>query len=231
VSDIRATTLGGADAKSFLVRREGGFANYGLIAVNGKYAYEIDYGNWFSGDPVPASVQQSKIVLDSFKFINKIDTSTWKTYRNDEYKFQLQYPSDWELETTAHAIYIIASADGKSMSLVLNSPATVADLNAHPNSDGYSDFVIQVTAGKSLDDWFQTTYADTLKDYPDLMPSKTEAVVNGLPALKISDTRGDSCASEYYAVYFNTRIYTIQNPDCDGGPTTKAIYSSFRFLQ
>jgi hypothetical protein len=68
VSEIQTTTLGGADAKSFLVRREGGFANYGLIAAHGKYAYKVYYGNWIEGDPVPASVQQSQAVLATFKF-------------------------------------------------------------------------------------------------------------------------------------------------------------------
>ena len=36
-------------------------------------------------------------ILSTFKFTDSIDTSTWKTYTNTQYGFELKYPSDWRV--------------------------------------------------------------------------------------------------------------------------------------
>jgi len=38
-------------------------------------------------------------ILSTFQFIEPIDTSTWQTYRNEEFGFEIQYPNDWVLNT------------------------------------------------------------------------------------------------------------------------------------
>lgn len=37
-------------------------------------------------------------ILSTFKFIESIDTSTWETYRNDEYGFEFKYPPELNLK-------------------------------------------------------------------------------------------------------------------------------------
>ena len=34
-------------------------------------------------------------ILSTFKFIEPVDTSAWKTYRNDQYGFEFKYPGEW----------------------------------------------------------------------------------------------------------------------------------------
>ncbi|MDP3954561.1 MAG: hypothetical protein Q8Q06_04055 [bacterium] len=36
-------------------------------------------------------------ILSTFRFIDSTDTSTWQTYRNEEFGFELKYPEGWEV--------------------------------------------------------------------------------------------------------------------------------------
>jgi len=45
-------------------------------------------------------VDQNWRIETSFKFLNQqssAETSTWKTYRNEQYKFEVKYPSGWKI--------------------------------------------------------------------------------------------------------------------------------------
>ncbi|OGG07083.1 hypothetical protein A2872_00160 [Candidatus Gottesmanbacteria bacterium RIFCSPHIGHO2_01_FULL_42_12] len=37
----------------------------------------------------------ARAIISTFKFIEKVDTSTWKTYRNEEFGFEFRYPGNW----------------------------------------------------------------------------------------------------------------------------------------
>ena len=61
--------------------------------LNGKDIIDISY-----------SVDQPKFkntydqILSTFKFIDKTDTSNWKTYTNAQYGFEFKYPNEWKID-------------------------------------------------------------------------------------------------------------------------------------
>ena len=91
----------------------GGYQNDAFIVVGNKmYKMNIDI---FIADPEIQNEYQTIIesVINSFKFINpydivsdgvddndisEIDTSNWKTYRNEEYGFEMKYPKFYLVE-------------------------------------------------------------------------------------------------------------------------------------
>lgn len=56
----------------------------------------------FGGDPLLESSSTYRGILDTFSFQNTdnsgLNTSTWKTYKNDKNGIQFKYPDNWEIE-------------------------------------------------------------------------------------------------------------------------------------
>ncbi len=49
----------------------------------------------FPADFTPNVFSQADEIIKTFKTIEFLDTSAWKTYKNDKYGFEFKYPSDW----------------------------------------------------------------------------------------------------------------------------------------
>lgn len=178
----------------------------------------------------PAVVEQT-VQATSTTQTSISQTAGWKTFRNETYRFELQYPIDWTLKTEGGLVNETTGANEETWYLTLDSPKNIAVANAHPNSEGEPDYWIEISPGKSLNDWFASTFGDRQKDSPELMPGKQDIVFGGLPALSIVDpiTEG-GCNSEYIVVYFNHDIYTIQDPACSNNDIVKTINLTFKFI-
>ncbi len=76
---------------------EAGFSSYYAVLVQkGNDVYKIlGYNNQLS---LSSNTIESQI-LSTFKFIDKTDTSTWKTYRNEVYGYEFKYPNGSYVES------------------------------------------------------------------------------------------------------------------------------------
>src|SRR3989338_2748692 len=62
---------------------------------------------------MPSEISLFDPILQTLKIIEPIDTSTWETYRNEEYGFEVKYPSDWEASDHSSGLLILKKTEGR----------------------------------------------------------------------------------------------------------------------
>src|SRR3989344_5570965 len=90
-----------------------------LYMAIGAVAYGLIYYFFFYKKGGYSYVPQNYQTQDS------VETADWKTYRNDEYGYELQYPSDWFVDTkTSDNVYITPDLEfsrwGESMQITID---------------------------------------------------------------------------------------------------------------
>ncbi len=137
-----------------------------------------------------------------------VDTSSWKTYHNKKYGFELRYPSDWKVtEDFAQAVVNISFA----------GPA----LDKTPGIE--DNFLIQIyDLGKALNlrEWMENFYLQNKN------VTFEDTTINGYPAVV-------AYASEYttpgsmVAILRKDLVFSFPIPSEEN----KAIFSTFKFIE
>ncbi|MFH1938461.1 MAG: PsbP-related protein [Patescibacteria group bacterium] len=116
------------------------FANDKVFNINNN-ACGIKVVNQDDGDYVDKIFNQ---ILSTFKFIEVDETADWQTYRNEEYGFEVKYPSDWK--TLEQSFNSTSGFFGK-VSITNNESLSLIDLDT-PNRKAEEDELIY-----SIDIW------------------------------------------------------------------------------
>ncbi len=182
--------------------------------------------------------------------IAQVDTSDWKTYRNDEYGFEFRYPKSFKISNEGGDF---GNLIGYVFSLSIGSTKSINELP--PGIFAISIDVLDNPQGKSPQDWYSEYYQEQKKlaeeesgPFHLVAPSYwTPAILNGLSVFQLKQI-GYPIAKPYdepavtIFTYASKTYFLGQNNDVrehnvskDSEETfhniNRKILESFRFIQ
>jgi len=110
-----------------------------------------------------------------------IDTSDWKTYRNEKWGYSVEYPGDWEVNT------VLTNFD--------RPEDVVKELVAFKSPDGIPTILVDLWTNdsqSSLLDWFMKIQKPVLSEGVSL-PDGANTEVSGFPAIEIENPQYRAC--------------------------------------
>lgn len=98
-----------------------------ILAGGGFFAYQYFQIKNLGGQGEKETVQgTSASRLPSQPSITEIDTSAWKTYRNEKYGFEVRYPSDWSIQDYKEGVIAPRFLDRDGDPIISSGPRLLA---------------------------------------------------------------------------------------------------------
>ena len=135
-------------------------------------------------------------ILSTFKFIEPVDTSTWKTYTNTKYGFEFKYPEDWEIKesTWSDTSYVVEIED-KNHSFYIDIAGTV--------TPGFTVRVLKDDFGGNIDNFIINEKIDLSN-----VTEKKQTVVSGISGYSVK-SETPPAAYDFIAIFYRGYVYQI----------------------
>ena len=153
-------------------------------------------------------------ILSTFKFIDRADTSTWQTYRNEEFGFEFMYPEDGKLEEPNEGFGNIYQR--------IQNYSTNAEIYSLASNEYYIETFL--SKNDSCDGNIEEPETATPVKYGPYAGLKGKAPLGGESGgikFALCVERGNPSLS----------IYIVVTENDDNGPMANQILSSFKYVE
>jgi len=195
-----------------------------------------------SGDAMccPTLKKVAKYKLADTELVEIIDeTADWKTYRNEKYDIEFQYPDSWVLDDKEVLSVDLPDQTKNFIQInVSNGVSGREDESANPCQPGIAFVVYQVGKLRDSQQAFEEFVNFQIENPerglpPEVKPKLISTMVGGHNTLKIEETV-DNCDTEFYYIEQSSDRYTTISFIVDKNDDKliiNQILSTFRFLE
>lgn len=189
------------------IEYDSGYTSH-VYAIKGSKIYEFGITGW-NGIPSKQGLKTLDQIISTFKFTDKntptptitqqIDTSTWKTYTNSDYKVTFKYPVDWNANL------------GNDNSINLTKCTTGSDTTGKLSQFCQYIKLYTQTENLPLKDWANNFYNSKLPSPTNLYPPlrANEISIGGQKGLEVF-VPGGSYFPEYILTNYNGKGYIFE---------------------
>lgn len=176
--------------------------------------------------PVPMPTPPVNPISPTIQATTTIDISSWKTYRNEKYGFEIKYPSDW-------------SYSGEADFYPTNQPP--ATENNLGNLEKFTYFDVILLRGKESKsfspanpdhllpkNWFSYYYNSQIIDHENLI------TINGYPAIQDNPTYGIDYKNDVETwIFYKDEVFQISydKRTIEHESLNQQILSTFKFFE
>ena len=201
-----------------------------IVALIGSGAYYLGNKKAPLPSPSPVSVQPSSTSSSSDETLN------WKTYKNDKYGIEFQYPDSWMLDDHEALSINLPDQSKNFVQINITNEASTRDDELNSCQPGKASAVYQVGKLRDSQQTFEKFVDFDIENPergipPAVKPKLISTEVGGRKALKIERTI-DNCMTEFYYVDQNLDKYLTISFIADKNNDKllhNQILSTFRF--
>ena len=189
-----------------------------LYVIIGAIAYGLIYYFFFYKNGNSYNNQTNYNVQNS-----NAETADWKTYRNDQYGFEIQYPQDWWMEEQINIITFQGHSSGPSQF------ALDISIESNPNKLSSKDFTLERLKEPEMGSGFNEFTPEEVQ----LFNNGKELELGGLTAFQLKE---DNYEHIYLAKDYNIIKFYFPNTEkniteLEDPKVVNTVISTFKFTK